>query len=491
MFQRIVFSDEITCFWDKKEFSHSKRYVAYVNGERHGETDKTHYTFTNVSPDTDYQIRMEGYCENELKEVKELCVHTLKAKRRIDVSLAPYNAIGDGETFNTQAIQQAINDCTENDYVYIPSGVFLTGALQLHDDMELYVEEGGVLQGSENPNDYLPKQWSRYEGIEGECYRSLLNFGNLNHKEGYTAKNLVLRGKGSIMGGGRELLIATMEMNGAPYYVTGPTNDFESKAWRSRGRLLEVRNAENIVITGLTLGMGSAWNLHFIYSKNIITYGCRIVSKKVNNGDGWDPDSSENCYIFHCIFDTSDDCIAIKSGKNPEGNIVNRPCKNIYVFDCKTLDGHGMSIGSEMSGGVENVRIWDSDFTKTYFGIQVKGTRKRGGYVKNLHVEDCETSAIMIWSVGYNDDGEGSKVPPVFADYHFKNVTAYGSSIFKYPDKPWYRLYIRLRGFEEKEYHIRNIEFEGLTIVGEDEKALETEYVDNVNFGDVIYKEKE
>jgi polygalacturonase len=235
------------------------------------------------------------------------------------------------------------------------------------------------------------------------------------------------------------------------------------------------------VLSGLTVGMGASWNLHFVYSKNVLVYNCTIVSKSVNNGDGFDPDSSENCVIFGCLFDTGDDCVAIKSGKNPEGNVINRACKNIYIFDCISLGGHGMSIGSEMSGGVENVFIWDCDFDNTWYGIQIKGTRKRGGYVKNVHVKDCRTTAIIIWSVGYNDDGEGSLTPPVFSDYSFENIVVTGTDYFKNANIENYRRFIFLRGFEEEEYHIQNVTFNNITFVNlGDLQPLEKEYVGEI-----------
>ena len=102
---------------------------------------------------------------------------------------------------------------------------------------------------------------------------------------------------------------------------------------RVRGRLINMSNCQNVVTSGITMQFGPAWNIHMIYSKDITTCGCKIVSKGVWNGDGWDPDSSENCVVFNTEFRTHDDAIAIKSGKNPEGNVINRPTKNVYIFN--------------------------------------------------------------------------------------------------------------------------------------------------------------
>lgn len=99
-----------------------------------------------------------------------------------------------------------------------------------------------------------------------------------------------------------------------------------------------------------------------------------------------------------------DDSIAIKSGKNPEGNIINRPCEHIRIFDCVSVFGHGIAIGSEMSGGVRDVKIWDCDLANTRYGVEIKGTKKRGSFVRDIHVENCTVSRVLFHAVGYNDD---------------------------------------------------------------------------------------
>ena len=106
---------------------------------------------------------------------------------------------------NPAAIQKALDECTEKDVVVIPQGMFLTGALNIHSDTEVYLEEGATLRGSKNERDYLPKIKSRFEGIENMSYRSLINIGEMDHDGGYNCTNVVLRGKGCICGGGIRL----------------------------------------------------------------------------------------------------------------------------------------------------------------------------------------------------------------------------------------------------------------------------------------------
>ena len=507
MLKSILFFDEITVWWDKSEFScKADLYKLSLDGKYVGETTKTHATFSDLDSDREYSIKIEAYVGGKLASEKEIVCKTKKAKARVDVTLPPYNAKGDGKTLNTEAIQSAVNALDENEYLYIPCGEFLCGALDVKSGTEIYLEEGAVLQGSEKREDYLPKIWSRFEGTEMECYRSLLNLGTLDCKNyGFTCENVILRGKGTIFGGGRPLaknileyekeqLAEFMEKN-ADYVKT--CENLDTIPGRARGRLINMSNCRNIVMSGLTMGYGPSWNIHFVYSKDIITYGCVICSndlkdkdgnvlrEKVWNGDGWDPDSSEDCVVFDTVFRTGDDCIAIKSGKNPEGNKINRPTKNIYVFDCKMEDGHSVSIGSEMSGGVENVHVWDSDLIRCYYGLQVKGTKKRGGYVKNLYVSDSVIPSVFVRSVTYNDDGEGSPIPPVFSGYHFENLDIVGTLQWgtqKVKD------FVYLCGFDEEGYYLTDVTFDNVRIVDLGEGcAIKAKYTDGVTWNNISY----
>ena len=372
MLNSIVFEKEIIVFWDiVKGYSSDCKYRV-ICGEEVRITSKTHCKVSELNADTLYTFTVELLDENGIVKdtVGSVQLKTAQLRKRIDVTKAPYYAVGDGKTLNTKAIQHAIDDCGFGQTVYIPAGVFLCGALDLHDDMELYLENGAILQGSKNAIDYLPKRQSRFEGLDMLCYSSLLNIGEAQAFGCYTCKNVVLRGGGTVRGGGNELSTDIINIEherlvkeDAQYYEKMKECEKNcTMAGRYRPRLINVSNAQNVIIEGISIENGPAWNLHVLYSDKIITANCTFHSVNIPNGDGYDPDSSTNCTIFNCDFYTSDDSIAIKSGKNPDGNIVNRPCKNIKIFDCRSEMGHGCSIGSEMSGGVEDVYIWDCDF---------------------------------------------------------------------------------------------------------------------------------
>ncbi len=507
MLKSIVFADEITLWWDKQEFpKQTNIYKVYLNGVYHGSTVKTHYTFACLQESTAYSIRIQAYNRDAMQVEKEYTFQTQAAKKRIDVTLPPYCAVGDGKTLNTKALQFALDNCREDEYVYFPKGVYLSGALNIHSNTEVYLDEGAVLQGTTVVEDYLPQIKSRFEGIERMCYRALLNMGELDSRnDGYNCENVIIRGKGSIFGGGRPLAVAMTEAErerikayldeNVEYVKTCETPN--TIPGRVRGRLINMSNCENIVLSGLKMGFGPSWNIHFIYSKNIVTYGCEIYSDRVLNedgsvaiepvwnGDGWDPDSSEDCAIFNTVFKTYDDCVAIKSGKNLEGNIINRPTKNIYIFDCHVETGHGISIGTEMSGGVENVYVWDCDLKNALCGLQVKSTKKRGGYIKNLQATDCVVSTIYVRCATYNDDGEGMSQPPKLSDYHYENIKIEG-----YTHPSGEKVFVVLNGFSEEGFHLNNVSFKNIFInANKDEEVLRAQYVNDLLWENIRYNE--
>lgn len=442
---KLIFDNEITLWWREEDVALAQRnYKFYLNGDYHGETNKTHYTFAELLPQRVYQIRVETFVDGGLRRTREYSVRTQKAKNRIDVTKAPYFAVGDGKTLNTTALQRALDDCTKKDCVYIPAGEFLTGALNIHGDTELYLDEGALLRGTTCVEDYQPKIESRFEGMNMKCYRSLLNMGELCSAGGYRCENVIVRGKGTIFGGGlplaaeilkteKEALKEYMEQH-AEYVKTCERQD--TIPGRARGRLINMSNCKNVIIGGLTLGYSPSWNVHFIYSKDIVTYGCKIFSDAlygddgalkmdhVWNGDGWDPDSSENCVLFDTEFHTYDNAIAVKSGKNPDGNIIDRPTKNVFIFDCRGKND--LAIGSEISGGVDGVYVWDCEFMKSW-GINLKTTAARGGYIKNVSVTDSKVSSVTIRTqLVFNNDGESAGELTKISDLRFENLQLKG-----------------------------------------------------------------
>ena len=472
MFETHVFArstaHSAVLYWDKPAAAGAgAQYTVYLGGQPVATCGRTHFTLTDLRSQSDYQadVFFGHQC------VGSCVFRTTPVKNRLDVTEAPFWARGDGKTKNTAALQRAIDACGGGDAVYIPAGIYLTGALRLHSNMELYLDEGAILQGTAEIVDYQPRIPSRFEGTEMRCYSSLLNLGTLDHAAGPNCENVILRGKGTIASGGKLLAsrIIESERERLKEYLAqnadlvSTCENADTIPGRVRPRLVNMSNCRNIWMQGLTFANGASWNLHMIYSDQIVTDHCTIKSDGVWNGDGWDPDSSTNCTLFACEFCTGDDAVAIKSGKNPEGNVINRPTKHIRVFDCHSGFGHGICIGSEMSGGVEDVKIWDCNMSVSTSGLEIKATKKRGGYVRDVEVRDCTLSHVMVHSVGYNDDGIGSAVPPILENFRYERVTLLGRYIDH--DHLWHSCpAIELCGFDVPGYEVKNVRFKDVVL---------------------------
>ncbi len=449
----------ITLLWDKQYNKDSVVYEVLLNGKHYEFSRKANFTITKLNPNTSYAVAIRLKQHNSNKE--ELYVLKIKtaAKGKI-YNILDFGAKADNFFINTKAIQKAINACTAGGTVYIPKGVFISGALFLKSNMTLYIEKGGVLKGAVNVDDYMPMILNRFEGWELKTYASLLNAGTLNRNGSYNVKNLRITGEGTISGGGRKLGDAMIKASGM----------------RSRGRLILLMNCQDVSISNLTLTGPPSWNLHYIYSDNISCHGLTIATFGIHNGDGIDPDSSTGSYIFNCGFDTGDDCIAIKSGKNPEGFFVGKPTKNVRITDCDFIRGHGISIGSEMSGGVSDVLVQDCRAGALINGMQIKGTKERGGYVKNVTVTDCQLMKITVFSaLNYNNDGAPAPELPTFENFVFKNIDLSKASV-KEP-------IININGFKDPAHRLKNVSFSNILLP--ENATVVINDAEKVNFTDV------
>lgn len=407
-------------------------------------TNKTHWTLTNLSADQTYQVTIICLDHQGCLLTNTAVTTTFRTKKKsvlLDVTQAPYHADSAGKEDSTAILQQAINDCPSNGTVWIPTGaVILSGALELKSNMIFQVD--GTLQASLDietyrvaPHEYLGSvnqeglPLSRYEGWELFCFRSLINIGYIDRSDRgrIVCENVRLCGKGTIIGGGNPLGLAMRnsyaDREQYPEYVSDG-----KPGRRVRGRLICMMQAKNIHLTELTLIDPPCWTVHMIYCDTVVTHGVNIQSKGIDNGDGWDPDSSQNLLIFDTVFDTGDDCIAIKSGKNPEGNQINRPAKNIRLFDLAIRGGHGIAIGSEQSGGVENITFRDCQLTNTLYGLELKAQNDRGGYIRQVTITDCLLDRFMAHPVAYNADGQAAQQLPIISDILVKNTRIVGQN---------------------------------------------------------------
>jgi exo-poly-alpha-galacturonosidase len=430
-----------TLLWDKPNFYDDiVSYQVFQNGKLVGESTKTNFTVKNLKPGKKYSFYITAKDnKGNSSEISNKVASKTKAKSKI-FNVLDYGAVADDQTLNTIAIQKAIDACSKGGTVYIPKGKFLSGALFLKSDMTLHIAKYGVLKGSKDTKDYLPFILNRFEGWEMETFASLINAGKLDRSGKYHVSNLSIMGEGTISGGGSPLGSAMIKANGI----------------RSRGRLICIMNGQNINMQGLNIENAPCWTIHYIYSDKVTLHDLNIVST-ARNGDGIDPDSSTDSYIFNCDFSTGDDCIAIKSGKNPEGYFVGKPTRNIRITDCNFIKGHSLAIGSEMSGGVSDVFIQDCKIGNLLHGLQIKATKDRGGYVKNVIVRDCELLKVTLYTaVNYNNDGEAAPVLPQFSDMEFSNLNLSNAKTNE--------VLIDVNGFEDEQHYTRNIVFKNIIL---------------------------
>jgi polygalacturonase len=322
-----------------------------------------------------------------------------------------YGAKADGVTKDTKAIQAAIDDCTKagGGTVTLSGGTFLSGPVVLKSNITLEIEKGAVLLGSADHDDYPQMEVFRAPGRQ-----SLVSADH--------ATNIAITGGGTIVGNGV-----------------------------FRPRLVVFNYCQHIRMEGVTVQNSPSWQIVPYYSDDIVIRNIKVLATLPSpNTDAIDPFSSSNIVIDHVYADTGDDDIAIKSGEiNSPG--PDAPSKNITITDCNFDHGHGLSIGSEIAGGVQNVHAERIHFKGTDQGIRIKANRDRGNDVSNISfkditMEDVKT-AILITEYYPHPAPEGEvaaepvqRLTPKFHDITIENVTATGGgsagTIVGLPESP-------------------------------------------------------
>jgi len=436
-----VSNNSVTLVWDKPDsYKDIGQYYIYLNDKKVDSSTKCNYMVRGLDANKKYKVFIKAVDHNgQVSTATNIIKFKTQTQGKV-LNVLDFGAKGDNATLNTEAIQRAIDSCPENGTVLIPRGTFVSGAIFLKSNMTLKIEKGGELKGSNHLKDYLPMIHNRFEGWELMSYASLINAGVMNHKGGFSVENLRICGQGAITGAGGGLGLAMQNQSGS----------------RSRGRLILLMNCKNVDLQGLIIQNPPCWTIQYVYCQGVSLHDLQI-SSTAHNGDGIDPDSSDDSFIFNCSFSTGDDCIAIKSGKNPEGYTIGIPTRRVRITDCNFIKGHGISIGSEMSGGVSDVLVRDCQAGPLLNGMQIKGTKERGGYVKNVRVMDCQLQKITVFSkLPYNNDGEAAAEVPTFSDYVFKNLDL-SSSKQSGPA-------IDIHGFEDKGHPLKNVLFEDILL---------------------------
>ncbi|WP_340113231.1 glycoside hydrolase family 28 protein [Maribellus mangrovi] len=368
-----------------------------------------------------------------------LCFGSCNENKHKLYDISDFGAVSDSMVVNTNAIQAAIDKCAEDGggTVVVPAGTFITGAVFFKQGVNLKIEAGGVLKGTTNMADYNLVQ-TRWEGEERIWVSALVNV--------FDVTGFHLSGEGTIDGSGDIWFSRGRSWFGrsrgteasqpiVPKYV-GPVREGppslgvkgglnltpESPAYHfrevelpayARPRLIAIQNCSDVVVENLTFMNQSSWCLFVLYSKKVEIRNLIIRSEHyIPSSDGIDIDSSDGVHIINVDIDVNDDCIAIKSGKDEDGRRVNRPAENILVENCIFRYGHGgVSMGSEMSGGIRNVTISNCTMmADNWAPIRFKTQPSRGGVVENITYRDL---VLDNTKQAFEFNMEWRMVPPV------------------------------------------------------------------------------
>ena len=375
--------------------------------------------------------------------------------RARDVVITSYGAKADGQTDCTSAIRQAILACNAEGggRVVVPSGTFRTGPIHLLSNVNLHVADGATLRFSTNPNDYLPAVFTRFEGMELMGYSPLIY--------AFEQENVAVTGRGMLDGqAGDEHWWPWKGAKAHGYRAGDPTQQ------AARDRLAEVMEAgapvaqrvfadgsflrpqfiqpyrcRNVLIEDVHIVNSPMWEIHPVLCTNVIVRRVRIRSHGPNN-DGCDPESCRDVLIEECEFDTGDDCIAIKSGRNADGRRLKAPTENVVIRNCVMKDGHGgVTVGSEISGDVRWVfaERCTMDSPNLDRALRLKTNAMRGGVLEHIYMRDVTvgqvSDAILQVDFNYEEAAKGAFLP-VVRDINMERVSSRKS-----------RYALNLRGF--------------------------------------------
>ncbi|KAG8638378.1 probable polygalacturonase [Manihot esculenta] len=339
--------------------------------------------------------------------------------RKHSAVLTEFGGVGDGKTLNTKAFKSAIANLSQyasdgGAQLIVPPGKWLTGSFNLTSHFTLFLHKGAVLLASQNEEDFplidiLPS-YGREQNFTDGRYASLILGMNLT--------DVVITGNNG-----------TIDGQGAPWW-----NKFAKGLLKAtRPFLIEILHTTQLQITNITLTNSPSWHIHPIYCSNVVIQGLTILAPvKVPNTDGINPDSCINMRIEDVYIVSGDDCIAIKSGWDQYGIKYGMPTKQLVIrrLTCISPKSATIAIGSEMSGGIQDVRAEDITAFNTESAVRIKTAPGRGGYIKDIFVRrmTLKTMKYVFWVSGayktHVDDGYDPNALAEINNVNYMDVVA-------------------------------------------------------------------
>ena len=424
--------------------------------------------------------------------------------KRDTVNILQYGAVADGITLNSASINKAIEVCAKQGggTVVIPAGSFVTGPIIMKSNVNLHLNRGALVIFTPDFNQY-PLVVSSFEGVDAARCQSPVVAESL--------ENIAITGEGIMDGNGfywrplkKDKVTESQWENHLQQYGGVLTADKESwynspKALKGmltsnigkltagktladfedvkdflRPNMIRIFNCKNILIEGVTFQNSPAWTTHVMMSEHITIKNLQVKNPWFGtNTDALDLESCKNALVEDCNFDTGDDGITIKSGRDGEGRKRGMPTKDVIINNCVVYHSHGgFVVGSEMSGGVNNMFVSNCSFIGSDIGLRFKTNRGRGGTVENIFVNNINMKAIPAEAIMFDmyymakdpvvlvgEKREPPKIEtlpvdettPQFQNFYFSNITCNGAAkgIF-------------IRGIPEM--HIKNVVIENAVI---------------------------
>ncbi|KAF9615056.1 hypothetical protein IFM89_021627 [Coptis chinensis] len=373
--------------------------------------------------------------------------HPFPVLRPFLFNLTDFGGKGDGTTLNTKAFERGVAAIAKlrkkgGGQLNVPAGYWLTAPFNLTSHMTLFLSEGAVILAVQDEKYWplMPPLPSYGYGRErpGPRYCSLIHGQNLKDVD-ITGHNGTIDGQGQ----------------------TWWTKHRQKVLNYTRGPLLQIMWSSDIRISNITLRDSPFWNIHPYDCKNISITNVTILAPLFGapNTDGIDPDSCENMVIEDCYISVGDDGIAIKSGWDQYGIAYGQPSTNILVRNLvvQSMVSAGISIGSEMSGGISNVRVENVIVWNSRRGMRIKTAPGRGGYIRHITYENVTFDNVRVGIViktNYNehaDDGYDRKAFPILGNISFIGIHGQGV-----------RVPVRLHGSDD--IPLRNLTFRDMSV---------------------------
>jgi polygalacturonase len=353
----------------------------------------------------------------------------------------------------------------------IPPGDWrMDGPIHLPSRVELHVVEGATVRFSTDPAHYLPVVFTRWEGTE--CW----NYSPPIYAIG--VEDVAITGGGTIDGQGFEGFFqwrARQKLDQTELRRMGAEGVPVAERVFGAGHYLrpsfvQFIQCRRVLIDGPRFVNSTFWMLHLVYSDQVIVRNVTLKSDHLNS-DGVDPDSSTNVLVERCVFDCGDDGVAIKAGRDQDGWRVGRSASRIVVRDCdyRGTAGGGLSIGSEMSGGVDHVYCERYRMNDIVHALYFKSNRDRGGEIRDVHIRDVTigtAQSVINFTTDYHGH-RGGEYPTLFTDISITNVrcgeATVGVSLAGAAKAPLGRIALRNVAIDRAKTPLRSRFADGLT----------------------------